>query len=993
MTFKGFAESSARGFKTFQIQLPTKEVLANMKQASDTELGYKKEDLQTYKEHRREYLTQLNKNHNQQSQNLKDRIDFRNENIADVQKWEMKRWQDKVDKARNRVNRIGQYGQQNPSPSTLESIAGVLGDFAPKLGAMIQEQKVAEAKAERTFIMQFYANTGLTTKHQNEITANIDAILRQDSQGIEIRKRINEELGLTGPRAITVEQMARISKLSGMSQLLADQMLAHNAIQKYPLWFQSKLNIPLSELGLEGYSEGETAAQVLDPNLGMDHERASNMMTQLRSLFMNDAELGNPGDLPLSLQGHSMFEALRKHDNKILADYGRGVSKIIHQNHVVQIDQAIQGAWYNGRLQEVGVPNAMVELRDKFAKDWDHMPGGGNTFANGLIYDWYRKNIELGLVSEQDIIAFSRAMAAKYPDKWVGQGWPEKFRQLAADARHHRHSQAVKIDQQQRFSVKMLEKNWNEFLDANPDLGDLTTQELRDKLTRNGIPEDVAGRLTTRTLRGVPTKAGSEYTAEQGNRLIGLQDGIASLIIVRHGEQNGSTILKPNDLTGKEPTKRFMMDHAKGMTELHYNAEFSQSRDHTKAWQYALGKLKESIASGFYDLSPNKHTVDGKEQQRTRADDFKWLKAPEDTTQLSTGKSTVIMKLPELRNKSTEEYIKAVTAPGFIPNEVVKGTIGRNNVKSLTAFMNHPAAIAVKESGSPDITWAYLYSKVLEAHGYEPLSQDEYLDPKEYRESSQGIKDRLKAMDAVPPSSRYEDVTGASIGYGLTKMGATTAAVDPNLGAPPKLPTIHEYPGQTNNAKAMVQTIIDVEAGGPWKFHRFVGPDKPKYRAPLDRMTVQEVYNTAYYNPDGSKSSLFSGTLPQRLGGGTIRYGADSHAAGAGQFHPDTMMSVIQSMGLNPETTYFTPELQLQMILQHAQNLGADVNGGYTQRLHSIIGSSAAWQGVRNHSYAAMKQKYENNLRKLQTKPQNTEIKMRTWNNPYQNPAYLKGMV
>lgn len=116
---------------------------------------------------------------------------------------------------------------------------------------MIQEQKVAEAKAERTFIMQFYANTGLTTKHQNEITANIDAILRQDSQGIEIRKRINEELGLTGPRAITVEQMARISKLSGMSQLLADQMLAHNAIQKYPLWFQSKLNIPLSELGLK----------------------------------------------------------------------------------------------------------------------------------------------------------------------------------------------------------------------------------------------------------------------------------------------------------------------------------------------------------------------------------------------------------------------------------------------------------------------------------------------------------------------------------------------------------------------------------------------------------------------------------------------------------------------------------------------------------------------------------------------------------------------
>ena len=43
MTFKGFADSSARGFKSFQIQLPTKEVLANMRQAANTELGYKKD--------------------------------------------------------------------------------------------------------------------------------------------------------------------------------------------------------------------------------------------------------------------------------------------------------------------------------------------------------------------------------------------------------------------------------------------------------------------------------------------------------------------------------------------------------------------------------------------------------------------------------------------------------------------------------------------------------------------------------------------------------------------------------------------------------------------------------------------------------------------------------------------------------------------------------------------------------------------------------------
>ena len=147
MTFKGFAESSARGFKSFQIQLPTKEVLTRMREASNRELGYKKDNLQAYKESRREYLNTLVSNHNIQSKNLKEVQDFRNDNLRYVQKWEKRRWQDKVDKAKSEVTRIQQYGQQNPSPSTLESIAGIIGDFAPKLASIIEEHKVAEAKA------------------------------------------------------------------------------------------------------------------------------------------------------------------------------------------------------------------------------------------------------------------------------------------------------------------------------------------------------------------------------------------------------------------------------------------------------------------------------------------------------------------------------------------------------------------------------------------------------------------------------------------------------------------------------------------------------------------------------------------------------------------------------------------------------------------------------------------------------------------------------
>ena len=207
----------------------------------------------------------------------------------------------------------------------------------------------------------------------------------------------------------------------------------------------------------------------------------------------------------------------------------------------------------------------------------------------------------------------------------------------------------------------------------------------------------------------------------------------------------------------------------------------------------------------------------------------------------------------------------------------------------------------------------------------------------------------------------------------MTPLTNTPGAPDPRWGAGPYHPTIHEYPGTTNNAKAMIASIIHVEAGGPNKYRRVVGRDVPSNRAPFDKMTIQEVWNMAYKNRDGTSSRIGRGVLPQRfdINGKPqhVTYGASSHAAGAGQFHPGTMLSVIQSMGLDPNTTYFTPEIQLAMILKHAENLGADVNGGYTRKLHSIIGSMPAWEGIRKHSYEQMKRIFEGKLRQLQRTP------------------------
>ena len=758
MTFKGFAESSARGFKSFQIQLPTKEVLARMREASNRELGYKKDNLQAYKESRREYLNTLVSNHNIQSKNLKEVQDFRNENLRYVQKWERRRWQDKVDKAKEKVTRIQQYGQQNPSPSTLESIAGLIGDFAPKLAGIIEEHKVAEAKAEKDFMTSLIGNTGLTTKQQNEVAANIEAIKNQKSEGIELQKRINEELGLTGENAITSEQFLRISNITGDNRLIRDQMLAHNGVQKYPTWFQSQVNTPLSELFPDkGYGEGETAAHVLNPNLPFDHERASNMMRDFQGLFMTLGEFGNLGDIPLSTQGHSMFASLRKHNNSILANYGRGVNQVLAGAHEVEQDQEIEVAWFQTRQDN---PDALVNLRDRFARDYAHMPGGGNVYANGKLYTWMQENIKAGLISPEDVRAFNRSMADRYPDVWKGTGWPARFKELADEAQNWRMNKYTNAQNHKQIAQRAAEDNFVDIMNANPDLGNLSPQEFKEKLINDGFDPEAASRLTAKFVRGdTRQEAGSSIKAENGGLFEAGINGLPSRFIERHNKQNGSTILQSVDFgTKANHSVQLMVAHANNMYRAAYDAEYSQSRDHTRAQQYAAGILQSAIDNGEFDMSPNKHMVDGEEQQRTQGSEFHWIHAPKGTIPISDAKSKVVTRLGQLQdtNPTPEEYINKVTSKNFIPPEVVQSTIARGGGTSLASFRGHPAVKAILQYGPDELTAGYLYQQVLESYGYEgAIPDDRVLDPDEYRRSSQQTKDRLRAMEAVSTYNPY----------------------------------------------------------------------------------------------------------------------------------------------------------------------------------------------------------------------------------------------
>lgn len=164
--------------------------------------------------------------------------------------------------------------------------------------------------------------------------------------------------------------------------------------------------------------------------------------------------------------------------------------------------------------------------------------------------------------------------------------------------------------------------------------------------------------------------------------------------------------------------------------------------------------------------------------------------------------------------------------------------------------------------------------------------------------------------------------------------------------------------GDTPEQKAFLATVGSTEAG---TYNTIVGGQQVPE---LTKMTIQEVYDM------GMKSPIMSGKLPDRFGGRTIKYGADSHAMGRYQFIPQTMMSAMKSAGLKP-TDLYSPENQDKMALAFATAIGIDVNRPMTESDYRKAGSSVAWEGMRKISYAEAKKRYDQYL--IQVRPSTKE--------------------
>ena len=140
----------------------------------------------------------------------------------------------------------------------------------------------------------------------------------------------------------------------------------------------------------------------------------------------------------------------------------------------------------------------------------------------------------------------------------------------------------------------------------------------------------------------------------------------------------------------------------------------------------------------------------------------------------------------------------------------------------------------------------------------------------------------------------------------------------------------------TEEEKSWLKTIRQVEGtsdeGG---YNKLVGGEiVPE----LTQMTLQEIYDM------GMKSSLMTGKLPERFGGRMVKFGADSHAMGAYQFKPQTMLGVAKQLGMDPKTTLFSPEVQDQLGLKNLSNTGVDPTKRATQA--DIEKAGTQWAGL-----------------------------------------------
>ena len=168
-----------------------------------------------------------------------------------------------------------------------------------------------------------------------------------------------------------------------------------------------------------------------------------------------------------------------------------------------------------------------------------------------------------------------------------------------------------------------------------------------------------------------------------------------------------------------------------------------------------------------------------------------------------------------------------------------------------------------------------------------------------------------KLFENNKQKSKQQQSSGSSGGGGGTKPSAAPGS-SPSAGSMGAADVTADTKEETSWLQTIRATEGTADKGG---YGKLVGGEVVPE---LTQMTLQEVYDM------GMKGKIGEGTLPQRFGGRKVKFGADSHAMGAYQFKPQTMMGRVQSLKLDPKTTLFSPEIQDKLALSNLRSIGVD---------------------------------------------------------------------
>ncbi len=919
-----------RGYSDFHLELPIEKMAQKELKKGTDKIEQIRATAALVKSQKAAQISALNKKYKIQSENLRENHKLTQANYKLIHEREQLNAQREFENL--------QRSNGNPGPKQAQGF-GSLIEMAPALAQMVGEYVEKEKVHKNKTVSNEVLELGLTGAQAEVWYQNRSMIAANTFEAQMYAKAESEKLGVE----VTPEQMLAIVDLYGERNLTAMTALAHNSAERYSSFL---LGADDTEIVLDG-GVTKTWGEIRRSRNTAEFESG---LRQMRGHFTDKHQISITDQVPGILD--SIGKHIRQVESQERGRFHNAVRQKDADTYAIHEDTEFYNALYEGSHSVLKLQNKLAYLRS------DQTGKPNHNVAFDEVHTRFKEGIADGTVNSQHIQDYIE-LASRQPQGW--SPWRQNMmEQLLEESRNAdvtklQNTQARKDFAQGQAVREAVEQYWHPTEGWNGRLP-MSQQEFSNKLAESGLTRQSIAQVFSQTISssaavsqspeekyGLHYKKGLDALLHDGPDLSG-QD-----IVMKDSET--WTTFKNHDLL----EARLKIRYANEFNELvRRHGASNLDGIAIMAKKNTLDWLAENPT--WYQLSPAKKTNKDGEEINVPNKDRSFSHFNDDVA-LPNTKIKAMASLDDYPGVSYKERVLGVETSGYEPvvaDEVINSYYinGRPQVQS---FVDSSIGRALQEAtGLPASLIFAIHAEKLG----KPLQDEEYIDLEEYNSLPEGVKRVLihnssqsgqVIQSALAPQEQRQfasyGIGGPSLNPGFHR---TNAVLEPNEDAP------YNLMGGTPNARAHLAAINLGESGGPSKHIKLVGGELvPEL---LD-MSIQEVYNMAYYNPDGSKSRIGTGTTPS---GKKVKYGADSHAAGAYQFHPDTMLEAAKYAGI-PLNTKFTYRTQQLLALAWAKKLGANLDDGPTYENYRILGSSGGWEAVGKMTY----QEYVNHFNRF----------------------------